>query len=165
MGIVEPLKDDAMFWYSVWISCGKPRQYTVHQIMKHTKYKYHYTNRAIKKRDADLRKSRMAECLTTEKNHRDFWKEQRKMDGNSKQIPAHVDGETEPKDIAQVFSEKYQKLYNSVLSDMDEVKAIKEKKRIDLQGYHSDEHVITVNEMNEAILMLQDDRSDGNRVL
>ncbi len=63
--------------------------------MKHTKHKYHYTISTIKKRDADLCKSRMAECLTTVKNHRDFWKEQRKMDGNSKQIPPHVDGETE----------------------------------------------------------------------
>ncbi len=107
----------------------------------------------------------MAECLTTEKKHRDFWKEKRKMDGNSKQIPPHVDGKTESKGIAQVFSEKYQKLINSVPSDMDELKAIKEKIRIDLQSYHSDEHVVTVNEMKEAILMLQDDKSDGDRVL
>ncbi len=35
---------------------------------------------------------------------------------------------------------------------MDELKAIKEKIRIDLQRYHSDEHDITVNEMKEAIL-------------
>ncbi len=76
--IVKPLKDDAMFWDSVWVSCWKPRQGDVHQIMKHTKHKYHYTIRAIKKRNADLRKSGMAES----------------------------------KDIAQVFSEKYQKLYN-----------------------------------------------------
>ncbi len=87
------------------------------------------------------------------------------MDGNSKQIPPHVDGETESKGIAQVFSEKYQKLYNSVPSDMDELKAIKEKIRIDLQRYHSNEHVITVNEMKEAILMLQDDKSEGDGVL
>ncbi len=51
------------------------------------------------------------------------------MDGNSKQIPPHVDGETKSKDIAQVFSEKYQKLYNSVPPDMDELKAIKEKSK------------------------------------
>ncbi len=69
------------------------------------------------------------------------------------------------KGIAQVFSEKYQKLYNCVPSDMDELKAIKEKIRIDLQRYHSDEHVIAINEMKEAILMLQDDMSDGDGVL
>ncbi len=40
---------------------------------------------------------------------------------------------------------------------------IKEKIRIDLQRYHSDdEHLITVNEMKEPILMLQDDKSDGD---
>ncbi len=48
---------------------------------------------------------------------------------------------------------------------MDELKAVKEKIRIDLQRYHSDEHVITVNEMEEAILMQQDDKSDGDGVL
>ncbi len=66
------------FWDIVWVSCGKPRQGVVHQIMKHTKHKYHYTVRTIKRRDADLRKSRMAKCLTTKKKHRDFWKEPEK---------------------------------------------------------------------------------------
>ncbi len=76
------------------------------------------------------------------------------MDGNSKQIPQQVDAETESKGITQVFSEKYQKLYNSVPSDMDELKAIKEKIRIVFPRFHSDKHVIAVNEMKEAILML-----------
>lgn len=48
--------------------------------MKHTKHKYHYTLRTIKKRDTDLRMSRVAECLTTEKIRRDFWKKQKTMD-------------------------------------------------------------------------------------
>ncbi len=46
------------------------------------------------------------------------------MDGNFKQIPPHVDGETGSKGIAHVFSEEYQKHYNSVPSDIDELKAI-----------------------------------------
>ncbi len=48
---------------------------------------------------------------------------------------------------------------------MDGLKAIKENIRIDLQIYHSNEHVITVNGMKEAILMLQDNKSDGDGVL
>ncbi len=60
--IVKPLKDDAIF--------GTVFGFHVHHIMKHIKHQYHYTIRAIKKRDVDLRKSRMAECLTTAKNHR-----------------------------------------------------------------------------------------------
>ncbi len=51
--IVKPLKDDVMFWDSVWVSCGKARYGAVHQIMKHSKHKHHYTIRTIKKRDAD----------------------------------------------------------------------------------------------------------------
>ena len=36
---VKPAKDDAVFWNSVWISCGKPIGTEVHNIMKRTRNK------------------------------------------------------------------------------------------------------------------------------
>ncbi len=84
---VQPLKDDALFWKSIWVSCGKPRESVVAQIMRRTKHKYHYTIRAIKKREDDLRKSLMAESLIYERNHRNFWAEYKKLEGQSKQKP------------------------------------------------------------------------------
>ncbi len=68
--VVQPLKDNALFWSSIWISCGKPREGVVAQIMRCTKHRYHYAIRAIKKRESDLSKSKMAERLINNRNHR-----------------------------------------------------------------------------------------------
>ncbi len=48
--MVQHLKDNALFESSLWISCGKPRESVIAQIMRYTKLRYHYAIRAIKKR-------------------------------------------------------------------------------------------------------------------
>ncbi len=61
--VVQPQKDSALFWHSIWAQCGKPRQGAVFEVMKRTKHKYHYAIRSIKKREGDLRMSKMAEAI------------------------------------------------------------------------------------------------------
>ena len=34
---VQPFKNDALFWHSVWISAGRPLNTELHRIMKRTK--------------------------------------------------------------------------------------------------------------------------------
>ncbi len=93
-----------------------------------TKRRYHYAIRAIKKRKPDLRKSRMAECLTNNRNHRDCWRENKKMNGSFKETPLHMDGTTEPE-----LSEKYSTLYNSIPFDMDELAYVKKMIFVDIK--------------------------------
>ena len=38
---VEPLKENAHFWHSVWLSAGKPINCHLHTIMKKTRNQYH----------------------------------------------------------------------------------------------------------------------------
>ncbi len=42
----------------------------------------------------------MAECLINNRNHRDFLKENKKMNGSSREMPPHMDGTTELEGIA-----------------------------------------------------------------
>ncbi len=97
------LKDDIVFGKSIWVSCDKPREGgVVAQIMRETKHKYHYTIRAIRKRDADLRKTWVAESLIYERNDRNVWAEYKKLEGQSKQNPPHMNDRTEPKDLTDL---------------------------------------------------------------
>ncbi len=149
--VVQPLKDNALFWSSIWISCGKPREGEVAQIMRCTKHRYQYAIRAIKKKESDLHKSKMAKCLINNRNHRDIWKENKKMNGSSREMPPHMDGTTEPEGIAQHLSDKYGTLYNSVQSDMDELNSNKQKINHALCRYNGCEHIISVEEMKKEL--------------
>ena len=51
---IQPLKENAMFWHSIWLSAGRPINTVLHQIMKKTRNLYHYQIRKNK---------RMAECI------------------------------------------------------------------------------------------------------
>ncbi len=88
--MMQALKDNAHFWNSIWISCGKPREGIVTQIKRCTNHQP-----AIKLREPDLCQSRMVECLTSNRNHRDVWKENKKMNVSSPETPPHIDGVTE----------------------------------------------------------------------
>ena len=39
---IEPFQKDAQFWYSIWLSAGKPVNTELHRIMKTTKNQFHY---------------------------------------------------------------------------------------------------------------------------
>ncbi len=58
---------------------------------------------ALQKREHELRKTRMAEALMIENNHRDFRKEGKKVEGRSKTRAPHIDDKITPMDIADLF--------------------------------------------------------------
>ncbi len=93
----------------------------------------------------------MAESLIYERNHRNLWAEYKKLEGQSKQKPPHMNDRTEPKHIAELFTDKYSTLYNSVPSDEEELCSIKKKIKEELLQYKDSEHIITVHEVRKAI--------------
>ncbi len=95
-----------------------------------------------KKRDDDLKKSCMAESLIYERNHRNFWAEYKKLEGHSKQKPPHMNDRIEPKDIAELFTDKYSTLYNSVPSEKEELCSIKKNILFGFPGISDDAIVI-----------------------
>ena len=62
---VKPFRDNAYFWYQVWISCGKPVKTQVHYIMKRTRNIYHYQVNKCKKAEEKIRKNKLLDaCLS-----------------------------------------------------------------------------------------------------
>ena len=40
--MIQPHKDCSLFWHSIWVENGKPRNGIIAQIMRQTRAKYHY---------------------------------------------------------------------------------------------------------------------------
>ena len=122
----------------------------------------------MKKRDGQLRLSRMAEALTHDKNQRNFWSEVKKIEGKSKVRPPHIDGAVDAEDTSNVFTTKYKTLYNSVPSAAHEMKNINDELEIMLKDYMPDNesiHIITVDDVVKARQKLKADKTDVSKGL
>ena len=111
---VEPFKQDALFWHSVWKSAGSPSTGVLRDIMARTRNKYHYSIRKVKKESDDIRANKLLEAATT--SDIELLKEMKKIRGSSKSgqtVPDSVDGVSGHEEIVDKFKEVYQELYNS----------------------------------------------------
>ena len=61
----------------------------------------------------------MAKMATAilQSNHRDLWKEVKRIKGRGNIVAASIYGLNDENDIAELFSKKYSELYNSVPFD------------------------------------------------
>ena len=66
----------------------------------------------------------MVEVLISNRS-RDLWSEVKRMKGRSRKSACTIDGVNGDKDIADIFSEKYNTLYNSVPFDKDDMLCIR----------------------------------------
>ena len=66
----------------------------------------------------------MAGALISDRS-RDLWSEVKRMKGRSRKSAGTIDGVNGDKDTADLFSDKYNTLYNSVPSDNDDMLRIR----------------------------------------
>ena len=109
----KPAYNTALFWHSIWISCGKPNTGWVYEIRIRTRAQYHRVVKDLKKRDMVNRSEKMAEAILRNDN-RDFWTEARKINPKKKLTTNTIDGITGDGSIAELLAQKYNYLYNSV---------------------------------------------------
>ena len=107
---VAPLKENAHFWHSVWLSAGKPLNCHLHDIMKKTRNRYHLILRK-KKRIMDItkRQNMLQSCLD---NDNDIFAEIKKLRQSPQTPSSTIDGIED--DIPGYLASKYEKLYNGV---------------------------------------------------
>lgn len=117
---VHPFREDANFWHSVWVSAGKPLNTNLHTVMKHTRNKYHYAVRKIRKYESLICKNKFLEdCLSGNINNI-FAKI--KSDRKGKSIPASsMDGVSGSDNIASLFRGIYDKVYNKHSNDVPDL--------------------------------------------
>ena len=107
---IEPFKQDAQFWHSVWISAGRPLNTELHKVMKRTRNIYHLQIRKCKKAADTLQRNALLNACIN--GNGDIYKEIRKMRKTNTTLVNTIDGITE--DIPEHFASIYSRLYNSV---------------------------------------------------
>ena len=119
---VIPYKDDYIWWHNQWITSGRPTEGIVYEYMRDSKRQLAYANRRNNRKERQTRMEKMAEAISVNRT-RDFFKEVKKLDPKDNR-PSSVDGHVELKEIADLFADKYDLLYNSVPSDAKDIEQI-----------------------------------------
>ena len=107
---VQPYKEASVRCHTIWTEYGEPQAGEVYDNMKETKRQFAYACRRMRRRERYIRNERMVEAIA-ENRSRDMWSEVKKANGK-RSSPPNIDGVSDPKDIADLFRNKYEKLYN-----------------------------------------------------
>ena len=110
---VKEHKQYAKECHYLWVQAGKPRQGPIAFKKRCSRLKFHYAVRYVNKENLRLRNMRMGEAVAGN-NDRSLWEEARKMTKCSNKLPNTMDGKNDEMEISQIFSQKYNNLYNSV---------------------------------------------------
>jgi hypothetical protein len=118
--IVEPYKQDAVFWHGVWQSADRPSHGELKNIMTRTRNQYHYAIRRVKKMANTLRARNLLQASET--SSCELLKEMKKLKGSNKDtsdLPSTVGGVSGEDNIVEKFKDVYSALYNSSESSVD----------------------------------------------
>ena len=141
---------------------GKPHQGDITEMRRITRARYHKVVTHIMREDDRIRTTKMAEAISENRN-RDLWSDVRRIKGRNKFLPSSIDGVVGDEEIAQLFSDKYNHLYNSVSYDVDEMNVINTE--INKQIKENVAYDISVDEVIEGVQRLKRGKSDGEEGL
>ena len=157
---IKPLRDDALFWHSIWLDCGRSPAGSPSMIMRNTRVRYQRAVRDLKRNQAELRKTKLDDRAASADN-KEFWAEVRKLNRPKPTMPTQVDGRNNDVDIAQHLADKYRNLFDSVKSDDDIMTKIQD----DINACVTDEAfsdvTYTVNDIIAAVGNLNSQKYDG----
>ena len=165
---VKEHADRASMWHNIWVNRGRPTHGYLANIRRKTRLKYHYTLRRVVKDNKRIRNEKMGQAIS-ENNDRVLWDEVKKITKTNNKLPNMMDGSTEPSDITNIFTDKYENLYNSVGYNTQELERLSAEinSRIEKgchdnlnSKYHS--HTITVKDVEDAIDALKQGKKEEN---
>ena len=107
---VQPLKDDANFWYLEWRRIGKPRMGHLYDYMRFTRNKFRYAKRKVLNAAEALKRDKFVEAALA--GDKDLFEKLKRFKGATQRVSSKVDGHTDPDSIADHFKNIYTGLYN-----------------------------------------------------
>ena len=117
-------RDKSMFWHGIWKDCGKMPSGVVYSIIKKTRSTYHYMLRALKKKKHYKTKISLSKSMLRS-NNGTYWRSARvlrKNNFNRTNIVDDVNGDIQ---IANLFKDRYERLFNSVQCSKEESELMK----------------------------------------
>ena len=112
---IKPFSEESRFWYSIWVSAGKPRIGEIYSIMKSKKLQYKYAVRRLKRCKDMINNDKLLKALVTK--DKCIFQEVKKLRKKKVGLSSRIDENVSPDSIANHFSEIYTKLYNNVTDD------------------------------------------------
>jgi len=118
---VKNYKERAIFWHKLWKDNGSPGNGVLFDIRRKTRWEYHRMLKIVKSNKEAISADRMAKGVSGY----GFWSEVKKTMGHSNSLTSTVDGVQGSEEIAKLFQEKYNNLYNSVAYDSQQMAALR----------------------------------------
>ena len=153
---VKSFRDSASFWHSIWLSCGRPLNCEVHNVMKRTRNIFHFQLRKCRRAEEKIKRCKLLNaCLNGNEN---IFDEIKKLRRSKPAVANSIDGVTV--NIPGHFANIYKQLYNSV-NDQEEVLNISEQleNKISVSSL-DDVNQVTAAKVKEATEKLKDGKSD-----
>jgi hypothetical protein len=158
---VKDYKDECQYWYTTWCEVGKPRIGIIFENMRETKRQYLYAVRRVKRRQKELKNKKFVDALAAN-NTRDFFKEIKKINPKPSNL-CGVNGKDDHADIANIFYDKYEKLYNSIPSNPTKMEYVKEQIQCNVKSCDNVDSVISDHDIIKAVKALKQGKADGDR--
>ena len=161
---VKPYKDRSILWFRMWLENGRPNTGAVYECMRKTKRDYKRVARWVLRNQEKLSAHKMADALLA-RRERDFWTEVKKKSKGAQASANYVDDAQGDEEIGQLFSDRFNQLYNSVSfeqQDMDELlrKVDAAKLQQCSQGSCYCSHKVNARDVSKAIGSLKAAKSD-----
>ena len=143
---VEPYRKRSLMWHDIWKENGRPQSGFLQFIRNKTRTEYQYCFRYVEKNSDSILTEKLGNYMANKKVH-SFWAKIKKIKSKSNNLPLLVDSVSGESNIANLFSEKYKKLFSSVSYD-------KEQMSLCIS--------ISVSDICYSIKQLKHGKSDGN---
>ena len=158
---VKPFRDEAKFWKKLYEDLGKPNDSIVADQMRLSKREYHYAVRRVKSNKNLIKRCNFLNALL--QGDRNFFDEVRRIKGTSKNSASVIDGLTCESEIASLFAEKYEGLFNSQNYDEQTLKGLVTKVHDMIRDntLNKSDVVVTPDCVKKAIKQLKHNKSDG----
>ena len=161
---VAPKRLDSLFWHRIWRECGSPPTGVVAQLMRKTRGEYHKAIRFVKRNEDRIRAEKLAHSLM-ERKSRDFWRDIKRMNGSCSQVPNIIDSVIGDTEIANHFAGEYEKLFNSVSFDYNEMQTLLNELDIDCAACDPSLVCITTGDIIKAVKHVKPSKKDGFNLL
>ena len=164
---VAPFRETALFWHNEYCIRGRPSTGFYFEMRKFSRKIYHSKRTTEKKQIYISKMLNIAESYTKNKMH-NFWSSLSKIRKSKLNTVSQMDGCTDDLDILQIFTTKYDSLYNSVGLDSEDVMLLLEDINTDAMNlcYDRDNseshlHYLNVETVSCAISKMKAGKSDG----
>ena len=157
---------EALHHHDLWKNAGRPLEGVLAENRRYYRRQYHNAIRYCRKERETIVVSKIAKAFTQNSN-RQFWKEIQKIKSDRNRVSRIVDGESDHKEIANIFHSQFKDLYSSVPYKDEDMEILKKKMddliELDYESLQKNNTFMTPGVILECIKKLKAGKFDGTK--